>query len=228
MKPYWSLLSGKVDDLSLRERAMMFAAAGFVLIAALNALLLDPLLSKQKTLSAQMQQQQEKNKELQAEMQILIQAKQDVEHSPLRLRMAELKQQLEEQDGYMRSNRDHLVEPGKMAHLLEQVLNKNARLQLVSLKTLPVSLLIEKKAAGDVAGQSAVSETTAQKQIYKHGVQISIRGSYLELLQYMNALEKLPTQMFWAEANLTVEKYPDAVLTLVLYTLSLDKTWLTV
>ena len=33
---------------------------------------------------------------------------------------------------------------------------------------------------------------------------------------------------FWGEASLTVEQYPDAVLTLTLYTLSLDKIWLQV
>jgi MSHA biogenesis protein MshJ len=48
------------------------------------------------------------------------------------------------------------------------------------------------------------------------------------LLRYVTALEKMPAQMFWGEANLSVEKYPDAVFTLTVYTLSLDKTWLAV
>lgn len=228
MKQYWGVLTGKVDDLSLRERAMIFAAAGFVLIAVINTVLLEPLLTQQKKLSAQIVQQQEKTKELQAAMQVLMQAKQDDEHSPLRLRITQMKQQLDEQNVYLQSRRDRLVEPNRMAHLLEQVLNKNSHLQLVTLKTLPVSLLVEKKSSVDDAAQSVVTESGTQKQIYKHGVQISIRGSYLELLQYISVLEKMPTQMFWAEASLNVEKYPDAVLTLVLYTLSLDKTWLTV
>ena len=226
MKRYWALWAGKIDDMSLRERAMIFAAVGFVVIAVIDNLLLDPLLSKQKSRAAQTQQQHEKSKELEATMRALMQAKQDDEHSPLRSRAAQIKQQLAEQEDYLKSRRDHLVEPDQMAHLLEQVLNKNSRLQLVSLKTLPVSLLIEKKPAPDGAAQPA--EAGAQKQIYKHGVQISIRGNYLDLLQYVGALEKMPTQMFWAEAGMSVEKYPDAVLTLILYTLSLDKTWLTV
>lgn len=226
MKRYWALWVGKVDDMSLRERAMIFAAVGFVVIAVIDNLLLDPLLSKQKSRAAQMQQQHEKSKELEATMRALMQAKQDDEHSPLRSKAVRMKQQLAEQEDYLKSRRDHLVEPNQMAHLLEQVLNKNSRLQLVSLKTLPVSLLIEKKPAADGTVQPA--DTGAQKQIYKHGVQISIRGNYLDLLQYVSALEKMPTQMFWAEAGMSVEKYPDAVLTLILYTLSLDKTWLTV
>ncbi len=223
MRRYWELVRTKIDDMSLRERAMIFAAAAFVVISLMNATLLDPLLFKQKTLSAQVVQQQEKMKELQARMQSLSQAKHDDEHSPLRNRLVQLKQQLQTQDDYLQSRRDRLVEPNKMAGLLEQVLSKNDKLQLVALKTLPVDFLIPQAAKG-----TAQPATNGQKQIFKHGVQITVRGGYLNLLQYLAALEKLPAQMFWGEASLSVDKYPDAVLTLTLYTLSLDKTWLTV
>ncbi len=225
MKSYWKLISSKVDDLSIRERMMMFVAAGFVVISVINALLLDPLTLRQKSLSLQIEQQQEKNKELQAELQALLVAKQSDATSPLRLRIAELKVLLGNQEDYLKGRRDRLVEPEKMAHLLEQVLSKNSHLQLVSLKTLPVSLLIDKPSAQEGVQESADAQA---KQIYKHGVQISVRGTYLDLLNYVSALERMPTQMFWAEADLVVEQHPDSVLTLVLYTLSLDKTWLTV
>ena len=130
-----------------------------------------------------------------------------------------------------------------MADLLRQVLDKNGRLQLVELKTLPVSLLIEKPQADGIAAQPTAAnapdgplrqaqdgqkQPDSQKQIFKHGVSITVRGGYLDLLRYVTALEKMPAQMFWGEVNLSVEKYPDAVFTLTVYTLSLDKTWLAV
>jgi MSHA biogenesis protein MshJ len=235
MKKYWERIRTVVDDMSLRERAMVFIAAAFVVISLMEVLLLDPLLAKQKILSTQVIQQQERMKEMQAQMQNLLQAKRDEEHSPLRERMAQLKQQLLEQDSYLQSRRDRLVEPDKMADLLKQVLNKNGRLQLVELKTLPVSLLVEKPQGADAAGQTAPAsvpdgqrQADTQKQIFKHGVQITVRGGYLDLVRYVTALEKLPAQMFWGEASLSVEKYPDGLFTLTVYTLSLDKTWLTV
>ena len=226
MRRYWELARAKIDDMSLRERAIIFVAVAFMVVTLINATLLDPLLARQKMLSAQVVQQQEQMKGLQAQMQSLLQAKQDDEHSPLRNRLAQLKQQLQAQDGYLQSRRDRLVEPNKMAGLLEQVLAKNGRLQLIALKTLPVSLLVKKPQAASGTAQPAAS--SGQKQIFKHGVQITVRGGYLDLLQYLAALEKMPAQMFWGEANLIVDKYPDSVLTLTLYTLSLDKTWLTV
>jgi MSHA biogenesis protein MshJ len=235
MKRYWDMARTRIDDMSLRERAMIFAAAGFVVIALINVALLDPLLEKQKALSAQVVQQQEKMKELQAAIQTLLQAQRDDGTSPMRIRSTQLKQQLQDLDGYLQNRSSRLVEPEKMADLLKQVLGKHGGLQLVELKTLPVSLLIE-QAQADGAKQLAATanaitgqaQTGTQKQIFKHGVQVSVRGSYLNLLSYVSALEKLPAQMFWGEVSLDVEQYPYSVLTLTLYTLSLDKLWLTV
>ena len=226
MKQYWERASATIDDMSLRERTMIFIAAAFVVISLINVALLDPLLARQKLLSSQVEQRQEKMKELQAQMQAMVQAKKDEEHSPLRGRLAQLKQQLQEQDNYLQSRTDRLVEPDKMADLLRKVLSKNGSLQLVELKTLPVSLLIEppKGAAATPVDRQAGS----QKQIFKHGVQITVRGSYLDLIRYVSALEKMPEQMFWGEASLSVEKYPDSLFTLTLYTLSLNKNWLAV
>lgn len=225
MKRYWELVRGKIDGMSLRERAVIFLAVAFVVVASVNAVLLNPLLVKQAALSAQLVQKQEKMKELQAQLQAHSQARHDDQHSPLRIRLAQLKQRLQEQDGYLQSRRDRLVEPDKMAGLLEQVLNKNDKLQLVELKTLPASLLVEKPQA---AAPQAADSPAGQKQVFKHGIQITVRGGYLDMLRYLAALEKMPVQMFWGEVSLSVEKYPDAVLTLTLYTLSLDKTWLAV
>jgi len=228
MKRYWELVRGKIDGMSLRERAVIFLAAAFVVIASVNAVLLSPLLVKQTALSAQLVQKQEKMKELQAQLRAHSQARQDDQHSPLRIRLAQLKQRLQEQDGYLQSRSDRLVEPDKMAGLLEQVLNKNDKLQLVELKTLPASPLIEKPQTPAADLPIGQKQSDLQKQVFKHGIQITVRGGYLDMLRYLAALEKMPVQMFWGEVSLSVEKYPDAVLTLTLYTLSLDKTWLTV
>lgn len=226
MKQYWEKACNTIDEMSLRERTMVFIAAAFVVISLINVALLDPLLARQKLLSSQVEQRQEKMKELQAQMQAMLQAKKDDEHSPLRGRLVALKQQLKEQDSYLQSRTDRLVEPDKMAGLLRKVLDKNGSLQLVELKTLPVSLLIEPPKGATATPLD--SQSGSQKQIFKHGVQITVRGSYPDLIRYITALEKMPEQMFWGETSLSVEKYPDSLFTLTLYTLSLDKNWLAV
>lgn len=213
----------KVDGFSLRERVLVFAAAAFLLVALVDALFLEPLLDKQKALSAQVVQQQEKMKEVQAQIAALLEAKQADANSPQRERIRLLQQKIDEGAAYLRERRDKLVPPERMAGLLEQVLNRNGRLQLVALDTLPASLLVEP--ASDQADE-AQQVVDSEKQIYKHGVKITVRGSYSDLLGYLSALERLRTQMYWSIAKMEVIKYPTVELTLTLYTLSLDKTWL--
>lgn len=62
--------------------------------------------------------------------------------------------------------------------------------------------------------------------LYRHGVELTVRGSYLDMVDYMHALETLPTQLFWGRAQLDADAYPNVRLTLTLYTLSLDRKWM--
>lgn len=231
MRQHWKKIADKVDGMALRERAMIFAATALMLVSLIMTMFMDPLLAQQKKLSTQVVQQQEKMKEILAQIEALLQAKRADENSPARQRLEQIKRQLVEGDIYLQSRRERLVAPENMPGLLEQVLNKNGALQLVSLKTLPVAPLIEKTAKPAAGGRNAPPPVPAEdavvpdKQIFRHGVQIVVRGSYPELLQYLVALEHLDAQMFWGEAVMDAA-YPNVNLTLTLYTLSLDKSWL--
>jgi MSHA biogenesis protein MshJ len=224
----WEKVVTKVDGMSLRERVMIFAATAFMLVAVINSFFLEPLLDKQKKLSIQVIQQQEKMKEIQAQMEALMQAKKDDASSPVRERIKQVKQQISDGETYLKSRRDKLVPPEKMGELLEQVLSKNARLQLVGLETLAVTPLLEAAAVKAEVGAVGGKVIAQDRQVYKHGVKITVRGSYMDLLQYLSELERMQTQMFWGSIKLNVVQHPSSELTIVLYTLSLDTTWLQV
>ncbi len=228
IKEYWENLRKKVDALSLRERTLIFAAAAFLLVSLINVLFLNPLLAKQKVLSSQLVQQQEKMKDIRARLETFLEAKRNDASSPLRQRMTQLKQQLAEGESYIKGRSDRLVPSDKMADTLEQMLNKNGRLQLVNLQTLPVAPLMGKDTSKGNGGDAGQPPAVPGKQVFKHGVQITVRGNYLDMLKYLEALEHLRVQMFWGRAQMDVTHYPVAELTLTVYTLSLDKTWLVV
>lgn len=225
LKLYWEKLAGKVDDMSLRERVLIFSALAFLLVSLVNALFIDTLLEEQKKLSGHVVRQQEKTKEIQARIEALLQARRNDANSPLRLRLNQVKQQVADGDAYLQGRRDRLVAPEKMADLLRQVLGKNGKLQLVGLQTLTVAPLIEKTVKPDMAG---AAPEQMDRQVFRHGVQITVRGGYPDLLNYLAELERLPAKMFWGMAKLNVVQHPVAELTLTIYTLSLDKTWLQV
>jgi MSHA biogenesis protein MshJ len=228
IKLQWEKLVGKIDSMTLRERVMVFATAALLLVSLIYALLLDPLLLTQKKFSMQLIQQQEKIKEIQSQLESLVQAKANDASSPLRDRIKQVQQQIKAGEIELKSRHDKLVPPEKMGDLLESMLSKNGRLQLVGLETLAVTPLIETSSAKP-EGNAVTSKPAGPKsEVYKHGVKLTVRGSYADVLQYLEALEQLPMQMFWGSAKMTVVQFPSVEMTLTLYTLSLDTIWLQV
>lgn len=72
----------------------------------------------------------------------------------------------------------------------------------------------------------AVPAPKAREMLYRHGVEMVLQGTYPDMVAYMEALEHLPVQLFWGKAELDAQNYPEARLTLTLYTLSLDDKWM--
>jgi MSHA biogenesis protein MshJ len=229
MMQQWGKISAKVDAMSMRERALIFATVAILALSLVNTLLLEPLLQREKAVNSQMLQQQQKMNEIQSQFAAILQENSPNSNSPQRNQLSQLKQEIAEGNTYLKSNRERLVQPEKMAEHLRQLLNRNSRLQLVALQTLPVTSLIEQpNVKGADHAQTEMPAASLNKQVFKHGVQLTLRGNYLDLLQYLSALESLPQQMYWAKVQMSVVQYPAAELTLILYTLSLDKTWLQV
>lgn len=230
MKQMWEKINLKLAAMSKRERLLVFATL-IVLIAYLtDSLLLTPLFNKQKLVRVQLQQQQEALNLVQSQIAAIMQANSPNQNSPQRTQLNRIRQDIAEGNAYLQSSREKLVQPEKMAEHLRQLLSRNFRLQIVSLQTLPVTPLLDdaaenSKEQGKLT-QSVATPVTQEQQVFKHGVQLTLRGNYLELMQYVSALEKLPQQMYWAKAQMRVLQHPSAELTLTLYTLSLDKAWL--
>lgn len=228
MNPLWEEIEKKVNGMALRERALIFAAIAVVLVTLTTLQFLNPLLQEQKKLSAKVQQQQEKAKSIQDQVAASAEARRNIANSPLRQQIEQARQKLTDGDAYLHGLHDRLVAPEKMAELLEQVLSHHGSLKLIDLQTLPAAPLVEKSAAkaSEAVTTPASAVAAPDSTAFKHGVIITVRGSYLELLQYLAELEHLPNKMFWGKAEMKADQYPEVELTLTLYTLSLDKIWL--
>jgi MSHA biogenesis protein MshJ len=60
--------------------------------------------------------------------------------------------------------------------------------------------------------------------LFRHGVEITLTGSYFELLRYLADLEKLPSRLLWGSAEIHAEQYPEVRLTLQIFTLSPERS----
>ncbi len=233
-KPRWDRLTRRIDAMSLRERALVFVTLVVLLLVMLNSLLLTPLAARDRVLLLQLQQDEQKNAVMKAQISALITSFNADPDAVLRSRLVVLRDQAERSGKALTDIQGSLVPPQRMTALLEDILRRNHGLRLVSLKTLPVTGLIEAEAAAPTKSATEPTKTgvtarpiTSSNAVYRHGVELTVAGSYAELVHYLTELETLPWHMFWGKADLAVEVYPRVNLTLRLYTLSLDPAWLT-
>jgi MSHA biogenesis protein MshJ len=83
--------------------------------------------------------------------------------------------------------------------------------------------------AADAAATDAESQTAAESAgggPYVHTVELVIDGQYLDILDYLRALEALPWRFNWKVLELATRRYPLNRVTIQLTTLSMDKDWI--
>jgi MSHA biogenesis protein MshJ len=238
MNQRWAKVADKINALTVRERVMVFAASAAAIVFVAHSLVLGPMLRKHAALRSQISQQQNNLAGIDGEITQKVQAWQLDPDAGARERLAAVKAEAAQLAESLRAMQKGLVPPERMAPLLDTILRANGRLQLVSMKTLPVGSVNEMASTGSAptaapaasearpAPDAAKPSTPAADMLYRHGVEITVRGNYLDLVDYMGALESMPTQLFWGKALLEVEEYPNSRLTLTLYTLSLDQKWM--
>jgi MSHA biogenesis protein MshJ len=215
-----------IDAMALRERAMFFGAVALVLMTLLQVFLLNPVLSRRNQLSAQIAQQEAETKAIQAQIQTLVRPNVQDQDALNRDRLTSLRQQMAQLDRQFEQQQKQFVAPEKMAAMLENMIGKNRKLQLISLRTLPGTGL--SPPAGAPTGAGGRAQAGGAREVFRHTVELSVRGSYFDLLDYLAVLERMPQRVFWDGFELSVAQYPQSVLKLTIYTLSPEKSWLTV
>lgn len=217
----WSKVAARYAALELRERRMVALAAILGPLLLGNSLLVDPLLARAANLRRTTQQQQTSLRELTAQaadLQARVQADPD---AAKKAELAAVKERLAGADERFKKLQSTLVPPEEMNAFLERLLARHAGLRLVSLKTLsPESLL------GTQQGADGKPAPLRQFDIYRHGVELRLEGSYLELLAYLEQLEKADRKILWGPMRLSVVEYPKSQLTVTVYTLGSDPAWL--
>lgn len=111
----------------------------------------------------------------------------------------------------------------RMGDVVRAMVAARPGLTLVSLRTLPAEQFFQGPAApAPAAGASApvAPAASAVPPLYKHGIEVTVQGSYPALVAYMQQLERNGGAMFWGNVKLDVVGYPEAVLKMSVFTLS--------
>jgi len=212
-------LSERLDQLSLRERALVFGAGVAIIYMAWQGLVMDRL-----TVRARVAEQHlvEVRKQMAAIEEIGVAS----EQSPLIAAVARnraLKEQLDSLDRELHSLAQGYVAPERMTEMLRQLLASQQGLRLVSLANLPVESLSRRP---DAAGDRGIPP--GDRGPFLHPVEMVVEGDYASAVAYLRALEALPWRIHWEHVEVVAGDYPTNRIRIVIGALSLSREWIAV
>jgi MSHA biogenesis protein MshJ len=206
--------TGKFDRLSLRERLFITAALLIVLAGCLNVLLISPIDARRKALLQEVTTIGSQIALTDSGVEAAVSA--DPTHGAAG-RLQALQKQLQEIDNQLLAQSAGMVSPDHMAEAIQDVLHLQRGVVLISLRNLPPTRLPAEKPAEN-AGED--------RRPYVHSVELVVEGRYLDVLDYVQALEKLSWHFYWRHLEITATHYPINRVRLELATLSPDGDWM--
>ena len=228
MSELWQRHAGRFNALTLRERVMVFAAVMVAAVALGHTLAIEPQLVRQKRLSSAMLQKSSEMKAFEVQLEKLVGTGQGDAGRAERERLARARVELSALESRIQAQERRFTAPAQMRRVVEGLLARNRGVALEEMKTLAVETVTAGAPSASAAKAAATPPGPSEPRIYRHGLQLTVSGSYLDLLAYARDLEKLPSQLYWDRVAIDAAAYPKVVMKLTVYTLSLDPAWLSV
>lgn len=208
----------KFDALNERERISIILLTAIAIIIVFVELVLSPLNQKYDIAEKQVVSLTAQTQQLESQILILNTKKNLDPDFQEKQKIRLLNEQITKINEQLKEKMRGLIEPKKMAKVLELVLAQNTDLQLQRVQSLGAKPLSPLKAKNGEEPQSL--------GIYRHGLQIEFKGSYLSTLKYLKALDELPWNFYWDVLELNVEKYPVSSIVITVHTLSFNEGWI--
>jgi MSHA biogenesis protein MshJ len=201
--------AARFDRLSLRERLLILAAVLAVLFVLWDALMLAPLEVRRRALSTEVDSLQSG---ITATAAVLQSSMIDDPTRTAALQISRTQRDIDALDQQLQSAAVGLLPPDRMTAVLQDVLRRRQQVTLVSLRTETATRLLQGSA--DQGGP------------FLHPVELVLRGSYLDILDYLQALEALHWRLYWKTLELDSSAYPNDRVRIEIGTISLDRAWL--
>jgi len=217
--------AARFDALSQRERLMVLIAAIATLVFVVHSMMLAPRLKQRAQLNERIEQQQRIITGARDAVVMLEKTKTDP-NAHLRAQRDSHRNEIASLDAELKANARALVPAERMPELLEALVPRDSSLRIVGLRSLPATPLADKPAVkpDQPAGAPQVSDAAG---VYKQGIELTAEGSYADLSAYVARLERMPVKMYWSRAAMDASAYPRVRLVLTLFTISFERSWLT-
>ena len=202
--------------LSLRERLLSIAGIAAVVYFLFDLTLVQPQQRQTKALREKISQQESELSAFAKAMQALSDGG---TADPLALQRAE-RDELRNKFAQAESVIGRATAEVRLGEVIRSMIAAKPGLTLVSLKTLPVETFFKPAAVPAAPASSVVPVSSiVLPTLYKHGIDVTVRGSYVTLIPYLQELER-NSNLFWGNVRIDVATHPDATLKLTIFTLS--------
>jgi MSHA biogenesis protein MshJ len=225
----------RFDARAQRERVLLLAAGLAVVWLAADALWLTPATRAWQQARQARQAAQASTTTLNTDIQRVTEMRR-AQTLLSRNELALWRDRVRSGEAALREHETTLVGPERMLPLLQELLTSHGRVRVRAMQSLPREDLLAAatsaatpatapspeaaSASGPASGPPRMAQAPS---LYRHGVELTLEGSFADLLAYLQALDALPQRLLWGGMQFKVEKHPDAVLTLRLWTLSLER-----
>ena len=207
-------LAARIDAMTLRERGLLLGAGSLIVVALAYVLLIDAQLARHRMFIDQLKRNQTQLAAVRSEFEKLLRTQSAAEEQPEFRALQELERRLAQIEEAIAAKQHALVAPERLPNLLQDLLARAREVKLESLRVVPAVPLQEGAAKSEGA------------PLYRHGVELTVRGSYLDLLRYLEELERRPARLLWGRLDLHADPYPNVKLTMTVHTVSPQRSLL--
>ncbi len=223
MNKQLNVINDLINKLSTRERILVLTGFLAVIYIAWDTFLITPVLKTNTALNMQLQTIKQQMSDLEKRRVIASDLLTQSRRKQLVREISQVEQKINNFDSQISQRLQGRVDPEEMAGLLNDVLQKNHKLELIQINNLEAEPFI-------------TQNKTDQKEpvdpdlvgIYRHSMEMELQGTYLDILDYLQELEALQWKIFWDDVKMDVQEYPVVRVYIKVHTFSLKDGWLSV
>jgi len=214
----WQQLNEKHAALSLREKALILVSSIVIIVFLLANFVIEPQL---KSLGKSRKATQSITNDIQETINGRLEIEQKIASDP----SGQLQAQL---DGFNDKERRvsqalalknmSLITSGEMARQLQYLVAERKGLTVEKLTSIPPQPIL--------FSQVVEKDEQPKPLLFRHGIEIQIEGRYFEVVNFLQRIEQQNEFLLWGDIEYMVSKYPNALVTFVVATVSPDKEFI--
>lgn len=207
----------------IRERVLILLTALVLVLVLVWELGVAPMQQRHQNLETRLQTLAANRDDLLAQQQMLDAQLAADPSRELRNQLNARQQRLERLNQQIADTTGQLIAPKAMVALLRDILAAQDSLELQALELQTPTPVF---APEETERSSQEQKASPEPLLYAHDVELRIKGSYLDVLNYLERLEAMDERLGWIKMEYSAGDWPSGEAVIRVQTLSLDQAWL--